>query len=157
MAFSTAVGAGIAGAGATAGGIIGSVVQGEYNKARQQDAMKFEEHMRDTSFISAVNQAKQLGISPSLLLGQQASAGAGVPSASISNENAIGSGVNAILGILKQDRKLDAQEKMQDRYLDYMEHHNAPNVNATAKKGIEHKYTKEQLDKLWTDLDNVTL
>lgn len=111
----TAIAGGILGA---AGSMGSSAIQGAYNKAEAQRNRDFQERMSNTAIQRSVADARKAGISPSLVLG-----GASQPmgnSASIGQPEVGGemaSTVNRIIEAMKEDRKLDAMEKMQNEVL----------------------------------------
>lgn len=144
-------------------------------KFQSQEAQKnrnFQEQMRDTSYISTVNQAKELGISPSLLLGHGTtqlggSSPSGGSSVSSHLQNPLASSVNQVIDMLKQDRQYDAMERLQDKKLDTLKEMQDdrlrtmyPSVTAKNKMADDYKntnFTKDFLNNLFTNLDDVNV
>jgi len=90
----------------------GTVGQMGYNAIQANINRNFQRDMRDTSLISTVEQANKLGISPSLVLGQQ-SGYTGGSSASVGSPNY--QPLSEIMSYIKQDRYLDAMERINQK------------------------------------------
>lgn len=93
-------------------GAAGTVGQMGYNAIQANKNREFQRDMRDTSLISTVEQANKLGISPSLVLGQQ-SGFTGGSSASVGSPNY--TPLSEIMSYIKQDRYLDAMERINQK------------------------------------------
>lgn len=155
-----------------------SVAQMAYNKAEAQRNRDFQEHMRDTSLESMVNQATRLGISPSLVLGGGSTSLGGSQASISGNRSAMASGVNQFLDYLKHENQLKTMEEMNEDKLNtqsYIAHErnealkqrqeminenirkmsNSVNSKKTSYQG--RKYTDEELNSLWDDIDKIDL
>ena len=113
------IGTTIAGGLLGAAGSMGSTaIQGAYNREEAQKNRDFQERMSNTAIQRSFADARKAGISPAMLLGE-ASQPMG-NSASIGQSNAGGemsNTVNKIVEAMKEDRKLDAMENMQNQIL----------------------------------------
>lgn len=92
-------------------GIAGTGGQMIYNAVEANKNREFQRDMRDTSLISTVEQANKLGISPSLVLGQQ-SGFTGGSSASVGSPNY--TPISEMMSYIKQDRYLDSMERLKE-------------------------------------------
>ena len=134
-------------------GAIGTGTQMIYNSAEANKNRQFQQEMRDTSLISSVNQAKELGISPSLVLGQSSSAVGG--SQAMSNSN-MASGVNdAITDYIKQDRYLDTLERMNNAKLNSEE--TKAMIYATKGKFRSGTNATDPYDNLFDDISKIDI
>ena len=173
LATAALIGAGISAAGAI-GANAGSIFANKAEAQRQRDFnaneaeknRNFQKEMRDTALISSVEQAKKLGISPSLVLGQgSTSLGGSQASASQAHHdiNGISNAVTSVLSMLEKQEQINAMQEMnEDRLqtlkdinhdkLEYLESLHENKVNANTRK-----YTKEELNSLFADIDNVKI
>lgn len=98
--------------GSLIAGVAGTAGQMAYNAVEANKNREFQKDMRDTSLISTVEQANKLGISPSLVLGQQ-SGFTGGSSASVGSPNY--APISEMMSYIKQDRYLDTMERINEK------------------------------------------
>jgi len=98
--------------GSMIAGLAGTGIEMGYNAIQANVNRDFQRDMRDTSLISTVEQANKLGISPSLVLGQQ-SGFTGGSSASVGNPNY--TPLSEMMSYIKQDRYLDTMERINQK------------------------------------------
>lgn len=121
LATAGLIGAGVSAAstiGTNAGNIFANKAeaqrQRDFNALEAEKNRDFQKEMRDTALISSVEQAKKLGISPSLVLGQGSSS-LGGSQASASQTHHSSSGVsNAVTGVLSMLEKEEQLKAMQE-------------------------------------------
>lgn len=173
MTAASLIGAGINAANTKAtniANIIANTVEGyrqrKFNEREAEKNRNFQEEMRDTALISSVEQAKKLGISPSLVLGQgSTSLGGSQASASQThhNLNGISNAVTGVLSMLEKQEQIRAMEEMNEDKLQTLKdiHHDKleylKSTHENPKEARKRNYTKEQLDSLFDDVNNVTL
>lgn len=140
--------------------------QRDFNASEAEKNRNFQKEMRDTALISSVEQAKKLGISPSLLLGQgSTSLGGSQASASQThhNLNGISNAVTGVLSMLEKKEQLKTMEEMNEDRLQTIkdiQHDRLEYIKSThenPKEARKRNYTKEQLDSLFDDVNNITL
>lgn len=170
--------AGVAGGGAAAGAGIANAVTNtaglilnQYNadKTRQfnrEEAEKnraFQKEMAQNNIKYAVNQANELGISPSLVLGDQTKQ-LGGSQASVGNPSGYNaSGIGQLANILNDQYKIKMLEEMNEDKLHAIKEMNEDKLHAMANSTtgkqnfIKNNYTKEQINSLVTDLSNWSL
>ena len=91
--------------------------QRDFNAKEAEINRNFQKEMRDTALISSVQQAKKLGISPSLVLGQgSTSLGGSQASASQTHHNlsGISNAVTGVLSMLEKQEQIDAMQEMNE-------------------------------------------
>lgn len=145
MTGATALGVGSA-VGSAGGGIISSVIQGEYNKREAQRNRNWQERMSNTAMQRAVADYQKAGLSPAMMFAGGGGNTASTPSgstASISKPDfGIAGVMNSIANILNTDRKIDYLENM--------------NRNTAGKSNFEQrKYTRKDLNSLYTDINDL--
>ena len=132
--------------GSAGGGILSSVIQGEYNKQEAQRNRDWQEYMSNTAMQRAVKDYQEAGLSPAMMFAGSGGNSASTPSgnsAQISKpEFGIASVMNSIANILNTDRKLDHIEEM--------------NAN-TANKSWQRKYNKKELNSLFQNIDEIEI
>lgn len=151
------IGTSIAGAALGAAGSMGaSAIQGAYNREEAQRNRDFQERMSNTAIQRAVADARKAGISPSLVLG-----GASQPmgnSASIGQPDVggiVANTTNRLIDAMKEDRKLDALENMQEERL---EHQTQMKMANSANKFIHSKQkTREEMNKYFQKPEDIKL
>lgn len=169
--------AGLIGAGAN---LIGNSVTNALNvieaeKTRNFNAeqaklnREFQEKMAKNNIKYAVDQAKELGISPSLILGDQTNAlGGSQASASGGQANITNTGItsatNGILNVINEQNKLKAMEEMnEDRLQTLKEIQNMKMGNSTNNNANEYikrngYNSKEEFYKsVFTDIDKIKI
>ena len=130
--------------GIIAGSIISALAAGvdtAVNAAQAQKNRDFQKEMAQNNIKYAVSQAQDLGISPSLVLGD-ATHSLGGSSSNVSNS--AGAMTNAVNGALKYDlekEKLRTLEEMNEDKLDTIKEIHNHSARVTSKK-----YSKEELD-----------
>ena len=167
--------AALIGAGVSAAGTIGTNAanifankaeaqrQRDFNAQEAEKNRNFQKEMRDTALISSVEQAKKLGISPSLVLGQgSTSLGGSQASASQTQHNASGisNAVTGVLSMLEKEEQLKTMQEMNEDRLqaqkdilhDRLEF--IKSINQNPKNANTRQYSKEELDSIFDDLDN---
>lgn len=162
-----AVGAGVA----NAVGNIGGTILNQYNadKTRQfnrEEAEKnraFQREMAQNNIKYAVQQANELGISPSLILGDQTNA-LGGSQASVGNPppNNNMAGIGNLANVLQEQYRLKTLEEMNEDKLQTMKDINNMRMgNSTTNKFEDYMKrngynSKEEFEKsFYNDLDNV--
>lgn len=159
----------LTGAIASAVGNIGGTILNQYNahKTREfnrEEAEKnraFQKEMAQNNIKYAVNQAKELGISPSLVLGDQTTA-LGGSQASVGNppSNNNIAGLEQIVNVLQEQNKLNALKEMNEDRLQTIKDIKIANSttnydNYAKRNGFN---SKEELSKtFFSDLDNVKI
>lgn len=156
--------AAVAGAAATVGG----TVLNQYNadKTRQfnrEEAAKnraFQKQMAQNNIKYTVNQANEMGISPSLVLGDQTKT-LGGSQASVGNPPT-SSGMGQLANVLQEQNRIKALEEMnEDRLQAIKEIHEDKLQNmknsTTNDNYIKNNYTKEHINSLIANLDNVQI
>jgi len=144
----TTIASGLLGA---AGSMASSAIQGEYNKAEAQANRDFQERMSNTAIQRQFADARKAGISPAMLLGQASqpmgnSASIGQPDLGGIMANT----VNKIADIMREDRRLDAMEELQEDKLnalqamqnERLEHATQMKMSSSANKFIHRKDTR---------------
>ena len=170
--------AGLIGAGISAASTIGSNIgnifankaeaqrQRDFNALEAEKNRNFQKEMRDTALISSVEQAKKLGISPSLVLGQgSTSLGGSQASASQTHHDlsGISNAVTSVLSMLEKQEQIKAMEEMNEDRLQTMKDMNhdkleyLKTINGNQKEANKRKYTKEELDSLFDDIHNIEI
>lgn len=143
-----------AGAGA-AGNVIGTGAQMLYNKKEAERNRQFQEHMRDTAMISAVNQANELGISPSMILGGGNSGSLGGSQASVGGgQNPLGHSANILMDYIKQDRQMDLQERLQEERIEAqkeIEQMKIQNASSTTAVNEERQRISRENQRKWAE------
>lgn len=146
MIGATALGVGSA-VGSAGGGIISSVIQGEYNKREAQRNRDWQERMSNTAMQRAVKDYQEAGLSPAMMFaggGNSASTPSGSTASINKPDFGIAGVMNSIANILNTDRKLDYLENM--------------NRNTAGKSNFEQrKYTRKDLNSLYTDIDDLKI
>lgn len=133
--------------GSASGGIASSIIQGEYNKKEAERNRKWQEKMSNTAMQRAVKDYEKAGLSPAMMFAGGGGNSASTPSgntAQISKpEFGIASVMNSIASILNTDRKLDHIEEM--------------NKNTANNKSWQRNYTKEELNNLFQNIDDIKI
>lgn len=141
-----AIGVGSA-VGSAGGGIISSVIQGEYNKREAQKNREWQEYMSNTAMQRAVKDYEKAGLSPAMMFagggGNSASTPSGYSAQISKPELGIASVMNSIANILNTDRKLDHIEEM--------------NKNTTNSKSWQRNYTRDELNSLFQNIDDIKI
>ena len=166
--------AALRGAGVSAAGTIGTNAanifankaeaqrQRDFNALEAEKNRNFQKEMRDTALISSVEQAKKLGISPSLVLGQgSTSLGGSQASASQTQHNASGisNAVTGVLSMLEKEEQLKTVQEMNEDRLqaqkdilhDRLEF--IKSINQNPKNANTRQYSKEELDSIFDDIE----
>ena len=139
--------------------------QRDFNALEAEKNRNFQKEMRDTALISSVEQAKKIGISPGLVLGQgSTSLGGSQASASQTNHNlsGISNAVTGVLSMLEKEEqlktmqemnedRLQAQKDMFHEKLEYLK------TNSNEKYPNERKYSEEELNKIFDDINNIRI
>ena len=142
--------------------------QRDFNALEAEKNRNFQKEMRDTALISSVEQAKKLGISPSLVLGQgSTSLGGSQASASQTQHNlsGISNAVTGVLSMLEKEEQLKAIQEMNEDRLqakkdmnhDRLEYLKTINQKNNDKYVQRREYTKEELNSLFDDIDNIKM
>lgn len=159
----------LTGAIASAVGNIGGTILNQYNahKTREfnrEEAEKnraFQKEMAQNNIKYAVNQANELGISPSLVLGHQTTA-LGGSQASVGNppSNNNVTGLEQIANVLQEQNRLNALKEMNEDRLQTIKDIKIANSttnydNYAKRNGFN---SKEELSKSFlSDLDNIKI
>lgn len=143
----------------------------EFNREEAEKNRQFQREMAQNNIKYAVNQAKELGISPSLVLGDQTTS-LGGSQASVGNppSNNNFSGLGQLASVLQDQIRTNANREMNEDRLKTMREINHDRLETmkeitkmrmgnTAMKQdyMNHNYTKEQLNSLIDDLDNIEI
>ena len=138
-----------------------------YNSYEAQKNRDFQEHMRNTTVSSLMNQAEENGISPSLLLGGGSNSLGGSQASVNANSGAISNSVNSFLNYIQNEEKMKTLEEMQEDRLNHQmqmqENRNqtileiARMRNTATNPYIGRKYTREELENMYDDLDKIQL
>lgn len=165
------IGAGVSAAstiGTNAGNIFANKAeakrQRKFNAEEAEKNRNFQKEMRDTALISSVEQAKKLGISPSLVLGQgSTSLGGSQASTSQTHHdfNGISNAVTGVLSLLEKEEQLKTMQEMnedrvqaqKDMFNDKLEY--LKTINQNPKSANTKQYTKEELNSLFDDINNI--
>ena len=140
--------------------------QRDFNALEAEKNRNFQKEMRNTALISSVEQAKKLGISPSLVLGQgSTSLGGSQASASQTHHDISGlsNAVTGVLSMLEKQEQINAMQEMnEDRLqtikdinhdkLEYLE-----SIYGKQKTANTREYKKEELNSLFADIDNIKI
>lgn len=183
LATAGMIGAGI-GAGANVLGNIATNVTNsiqaektrDFNREEAEKNRQFQKEMAQNNIKYAINQAREMGISPSLILGHETKA-LGSAQASVSGGQAhfdttgINSATSGIINALNEYTKQKTNEEMNEDRITAMKEMNRDRLDAikemnteriramknstTSNEYIKNNYTKEQLNSLFQDLDNV--
>ena len=136
--------------------------QRDFNALEAEKNRNFQKEMRDTALISSVEQAKKLGISPSLVLGQgSTSLGGSQASASQTQHNlsGISNAVNGVLSMLEKEEQLKTMQEMNEDRLqtqkdiahDRLEY--LKTINQNPKSANTRQYTKEELNSMFDNIE----
>ena len=137
-----------------------------FNAIEAEKNRNFQKEMRDTALISSVEQAKKLGISPSLLLGQgSTSLGGSQASASQTHHDisGISNAVTGVLSMLEKQEQINAMQEMNEDRLQTLEDMNhdkleyLKSLNGNQKTANTRTYTKDELNSLFDVIDNVEI
>lgn len=131
----------------------------EFNRIEAEKNRQFQREMAQSNILNAVKQANELGISPSLVLGDQTNA-LGGSQASVGNApTANMTGVGQIANILQEQLKLKTLEEMNEDKLNTMKDIQIMKNSAstTAKKTQTHNYSQKELNDLYDDIRRVEL
>ena len=170
LATAATIGAGLSAAGtiaANAGNIFANKAeaqrQRDFNANEAEKNRNFQKEMRDTALISSVEQAKKLGISPSLVLGQgSTSLGGSQASASQTHHNlsGISNAVTGVLSMLEKEEQLKTMQEMNEDRLQAQKDMNhdrleyLKTINQNPKNANKRQYSKEELDSIFDNIDN---
>lgn len=154
----------------TAGAIISGLASGvdtAVNAIQAQKNRDFQKEMAQNNIKYAVSQAQDLGISPSLVLGD-ATRSLGGSGGNISNS--AGAMSNAVNGALRYELEKDKMETMEEMNEDRLQtQKDIAYAKIDAQKDMyamknnhsarvtSKKYSKEELDNFFTDLDKVEI
>ena len=137
--------------------------QREFNALEAEKNRNFQKEMRDTALISSVEQAKKLGISPYMVLGQgSTSLGGSQASASQTQHNVSGisNAVTGVLSMLEKEEQLKVMQEMNEDRLQAQKDINhdrleyLKTLNQNSKSANTRQYTKEELDSIFDNIDN---
>ena len=146
---------------------ITSAVDTAVNAAQAQKNRNFQKEMAQNNIKYTVQQAQDLGISPSLVLGDATRSLGGSGGNVSNNAGAMSNAVNAALRYKLEKEKMDSLEEMNEDKLqtqkdiayakidaqkDMYNMKNNHSARVTSKK-----YSKEELDNFFTDLDKVEI
>lgn len=132
----------------------------EFNRIEAEKNRAFQKEMAQNNIKYAVNQAKELGISPSLVLGDQTTA-LGGSQASVGNPPTNNTtGIGQLANVLQEQNKLNALQEMNEDRLqtikDIKTANSTTNYDNYAKRNGFN--SKEELSKaFFSDLDNVKI
>ena len=173
LATAALIGAGISAAGAigaNAGSIFANKAEGQrqrdFNASEAEKNRNFQKEMRDTALISSVEQAKKLGISPSLVLGQgSTSLGGSQASASQTHHDISGlsNAVTGVLSMLEKQEQINAMQEMNEDRLQTLKDMNhdkleyLESIYGKQKTANTREYKKEELNSLFADIDNIKI
>lgn len=144
MAIGGIIASGVGSAiGSAGGGIISSVIQGEYNKREAQRNRDWQEYMSNTAMQRAVKDYKDAGLSPAMMFAGGGGNTASTPSGSSAQiskpEFGIAGVMNAVANIINTDRKID-----------YLEEINKSGVN-------QRNYTRKDLNSHFQNIDDIQI
>lgn len=133
----------------------------EFNREEAEKNRAFQREMAQNNIKYAVNQAKDLGISPSLVLGDQTTA-LGGSQASVGNppSNNMTTGIGQLADILQEQNRLNALKEMHEDRLQTIKDiklaNSTTNYDNYAKRNGYN--SKEELSKsFFSDLNNVKI
>lgn len=132
----------------------------EFNREEAEKNRQFQREMAQNNIKYAVNQAKDLGISPSLVLGDQTTA-LGGSQASVGNPPPINTtGIGQLANVLQEQNRLNALQEMNEDRLQTMKDikiaNSTTNYDNYAKRNGYN--SKEELNKsFFNDLNNVKI
>lgn len=128
-----------------AGGIGGSIAQGEYNKAEAQRNRDWQERMSNTAMQRAVKDYEAAGLSPAMMFASGGGNSASTPSGSAAQiskpELGIASVMNSVANIINTDRKLDLLEDLAE-------------MNANT---AQRRYTRKDLNSHFQSIDDIKI
>lgn len=128
--------------GSAGGGIISSIIQGEYNKTEAQKNRDWQEYMSNTAMQRAVKDYEAAGLSPAMMFAGSGGNSASTPSGSSAQiskpEFGIAGVMNSIANILNTDRKID-----------YLEEMNKSGIN-------QRNYTRKDLNSHFQKIDDIS-
>lgn len=133
----------------------------EFNREEAEKNRNFQREMAQNNIKYAVNQANDLGISPSLILGDQTTA-LGGSQASVGNPptNNISTGIGQLANILQEQNRLNTLKEMNEDRLQTIKDIRIANSttnydNYTKRNGYN---SKEDFNKsFFSDLNNVKI
>lgn len=156
--FATGLGTGLASLGS-------AFVEGEYQKKLQEDAQEFTKEQSQNQIKYNVQQLKDLGISPMMLFGGNATGGGAGGSSASKAPNISGAlmqAINTVGNLWMRDKELDNKEKSlsnNERYIDMLEkktnndielsrekanNDNAANTAKTLSYGAQERYWNQR-------------
>ena len=139
----------------TAGAITGAV-DTTVNAVQASKNRQFQKEMSQNNIKYAVQQAQDLGISPSIVLGD-ATHSLGGSNSNVSNiSNPMSNAVNGALKYDLEKHKLETLEEMNEDKLQTFKDIQAMKNNHSARVTSK-KYSKEELDNFFTDLSKVDI
>lgn len=139
--------AGLIGAGVTAGaGVLGNLASNIINIREAKKNRDFQRSMAQSNVKHLFQQANDLGISPSLLLGDQTNSLGG--SQAQVNSSGISNAVNGIMSVINEQNRLKTLEEMNEDRIDAMKELKMSNsANNKIKKG--------DIDKVFSNMEYV--
>lgn len=161
-----AAGASFANAGVSAAGLILNQYNADktrqFNREEAEKNREFQREMSQNNIKYAVQQANELGISPSLVLGDQTKQLGGSQASVNTPSSPNMSGVGQLANILNEQYKIKTMEEMQENKLEALKEMNEDKLHAMANSTTnktsnfsnKNNYTKEQINSLVTDLNN---
>lgn len=142
--------------GVLTAGVITGVVDTAVNADQASKNREFQREMAKNNIRYAVSQAQDLGISPSLVLGD-ATHSLGGANSNVSNiSNPMSNAVNSALKYDLEKHKLETLEEMNEDKLQTFKDIQAMKNNHSARVTSK-KYSKEELDNFFTDLNKVEI
>lgn len=144
MAIGGIIASGVGSAiGSAGGGIISSIIQGEYNKREAQRNRDWQEYMSNTAMQRAVKDYQNAGLSPAMMFAGSGGNSASTPSGSSAQiskpDFGIASVMNAVANIINTDRRID-----------YLEEINKSGVN-------QRNYTRKDLNSHFQNIDDIQI
>ncbi len=142
--------------GVLTAGIISGVVDTAVNADQASKNRNFQREMAKNNIKYAVSQAQDLGISPSLVLGD-ATHSLGGANSNVSNiSNPMSNAVNSAIKYDLEKHKLETLEEINEDKLQTFKDIQAMKNNHSARV-TDKQYTKKDFDNFFTDLSKVDI
>lgn len=128
-----------------------------FNAEQAEINRNFQRDMAQNNIKYAVQQAKELGISPSLVLGDQTRQLGGSQASGTAarfDASGVSSGINSVINAVLENQKLQTLAEMQENKYEAMKDLRNNSMRASTN---QRNYSKEQIQKLYDNLDNIKI